>query len=190
MKSLIENLSDLVAKANPVYHPTPGKVKAGSMDDTKGMCTVIRDDGKPDVPKVRLQAMFSPDFMIVPADGSKVIIAWSDNKLTRAFIVSVEKIRAIKWQSSPAGTVHIEATDAGITIENGAGKIMLTNQGVKLGDGTDPMVLGLGFQSWAQSVDLALSLIIAWGATVTPPLAGAVPPLSTPAILSQVNKLS
>ena len=76
-----------------------------------------------------------------------------------------------------------------ITCSTQNGKIEIGN-GVKIGEGSQPMVLGNNLQQWAQAVDMALATIIAWGAGVTPPLSGAVPPQWNSEILSTENKVS
>ncbi len=190
MNSPIEMIAEMVRKVDPIHHLAFGRIKAGSVDETKGLCIVVPDDGSPDMRNVRMQSMFNPTVLVIPDDNSKVLCGFGDNQRSKAVILSVEKIRKIRWLTSPAGTMSIEASDTGIKIELGAGKVELTSQGTALGDGTEPMVLGNQLQAWGQSVDLAIATIVAWGATVTPPLSGVIPPAFTPALLSQGNKVS
>lgn len=58
-----------------------------------------------------------------------------------------------------------------------------------LGLGTQKMVLGESLAAYAATVNAALTAIIAWGANVTPPLVGAVPPVWSPSNLSARHKL-
>lgn len=52
---------------------------------------------------------------------------------------------------------------------------------VTLGQGGKKMLLGETVQTWAQSVDAALSALYAWGATVTPAFSGTPPLQAFPA---------
>lgn len=71
---------------------------------------------------------------------------------------------------------------------NVGGDFNLTGKAT-LGEGTQKMVLGESLAAYAGQVDAALQAIIAWGATVTPPLSGAVPSAWSGSNLSTRHKL-
>lgn len=193
---LTDPLLRLIKELYPLNPPANGKIL--KVDEAQGICTVSFADGRPVNDKVFLQSVLTPDFILIPADGSEVITAFTDNSLQRAFIIKVAKVKKIIWKTSPAGETSFEMSDTGVTIENGDGRFVLSNTGTVLGQGTEPMVKGQSLSSWAATVDTALALIIAWGATgVAPGPTGGIAPLAgvqasafDPNILSQENKLS
>lgn len=93
-----------------------------------------------------------------------IIVAVFSDELTRDAIVNITK------------TLNI------------GGDFNLTGK-AKLGAATQKMVLGESLAAYAGQVDAALQAIIVWGATVTPPLSGAVPPAWSGSNLSANHKL-
>jgi hypothetical protein len=193
---LKDTLLKLIKELYPLYPPAYGKIL--KVNEAEGICSVSFADGRPVNDRVFLQSILTPDFIIIPADGSEVITAFADNTLQRAFIVKVAKVKKIIWKTSPAGTTSIEISDTGINIENDKGRFVLANTGTILGQGTEPMVKGQSLSAWAGTVDIAIQALITWAATgVAPGPAGGIAPLTgvqptafDPNILSQENKLS
>ncbi|MCL2154035.1 MAG: hypothetical protein FWH53_00065 [Leptospirales bacterium] len=193
---LANELNKLIQEVSPVYSPTMGKVVKVNEDD--GICTVSFADGRPVNDRVFLQSILTPDFIVIPAEGSEVIVAFIDNSQKRAFLIKVAKVKKIKWETSPDKKTTIEISDTGLIIENGKGKINLSEDGISIGEGSEPMIKGQSLNQWAATVDAAIAAIITWGATgVAPggsggiaPLIGVTPTSFSPDILSKENKLS
>jgi hypothetical protein len=193
---LTEHLLQLIKQLYPLYPPAHGKIL--KVNEAEGICSVSFADGRPVNDRVFLQSVLSPDFIVIPADGSEVITAFADNSQQRAFIIKVAKVKKIIWKTSPAGQTSFEMSDSGVTIENGNGRFVLSNTGTALGQGTEPMVKGQSLSVWAGTVDTVLGALLVWAATgVAPGPAGGIAPLTgvqpsafDPNILSQENKLS
>ena len=180
----------------PLHAPAQGKIL--KVSETEGVCSVSFADGRPVSDKIALQSVLNPDILIIPADGSEVIVGYMDNSLNRGFLMKVARVKKVTWKTSPAKKMSIEMSDTGITIESNKGRFILSETGALLGQGTEPMVKGQSLSTWCAAVDAALTAIIAWGATgVAPgptggiaPLAGVQPSVFNQSILSQENKVS
>jgi|GEM_PF-2468760 hypothetical protein len=180
----------------PIHAPAQGKIFKVSESD--GVCSVSFADGRPVNDRVTLQSILNPDILIIPADGSEVIVGYMDNSLNRSFLMKVARVKKVIWHTSPDKAMNIEMSDEGITIENNKGRFVLSDEGINIGQGTEPMVKGQSLSTWCAAVDAALAAIIAWGATgVAPgstggivPLAGVQPTAFNQNILSQENKVS
>ena len=180
----------------PIHAPAQGKILKVSEPD--GVCSVSFADGRPVSDKIALQSVLNPDILIIPADGSEVIVGYMDNSMNRGFLMKVARVKKVVWKTSPGKKMNIEMSDLGITIENNKGRFVLSEVGTNLGQGTEPMVKGQSLSTWCAAVDAALTAIIAWGETgVAPgpaagiaPLAGVQPSAFNQSILSQENKVS
>lgn len=141
-----------------------------------------------------LHAVRSSDIAIIPTIDSIVIIGYVHKSPNQAVILqysTIDKIiiKPVKEYTIQCGNATLGIQPSGIELTTAQGKLKITD-GVSIGNGTQPLVLGTSLQTWAMQVDSALAAIIAWGAGVTPPLTGAIPSLWNSAILSLTNKVS
>lgn len=164
------------------------------IDESNLLATVVQCGEQSPEFIATLQAILHSTFVIVPKINSTVIIGFINNSPNQPVILQYSEIDKIimNVQSKciiTCNQTNLEILPDTIKLNTNNGNIEIKD-GVIIGDGTQPMVLGNNLQAWAQSVDLALATIVAWGAGVTPPLSGVVPSQWNNAILSQKNKVS
>ncbi|MDH7554079.1 MAG: hypothetical protein QHH74_10505 [Spirochaetota bacterium] len=164
------------------------------VDETQLIARVVQYANESPEFIATLQAISESTFVLIPKINSVVVIGYINNSPNQAVILQYSEIDKIIFNTHSKCTItcnqsKFEVYPDYITLQSQNGNIMIAD-GVTIGEGSEPMVLGNALQQWAQSVDTALSAIIAWGAGVTPPLSGVVPPQWNSAILSQKNKVS
>lgn len=181
-KALVESFSG--AK------PGVGRVKKGTVDEDKGTCEVIPADGGLKISRVFFNVVSEAAFLVIPADDSYVAYMHARNFRSQAYIVACSKIRKIILKTSPAGTVTLDLSDAGVELKAGAdGRVKIAAAGTEIGSGAQKMVRGDELKAWADQLVIGLQAIVTWGASVTPPLAGVIIPSFPGTVLSSKNKV-
>lgn len=167
--------------------PGVGRVKKGTVNEAKGHCELVVGGAR--IPQAFLNVVTGAQFMIVPADDSYVAyIPAGDNG--QAHIIAYSKIRKIILKTSPAGTVTLDLSDAGVELKAGAdGRVKIAAAGTEIGSGAQKMVRGDELKAWADQLVIGLQAIVTWGASVTPPLAGVIIPSFPGTVLSSKNKV-
>ncbi len=149
MGSLTENFKKMMDSSSPSRYIQTGIVV--SSDETTGMCTV--KFSKSDFPvnkKVMLGADNGSEILLLPMEGSKVVVGFDDNNLSRARVIAYSKIKKIIIKTSPLGNLTLDISDNDIKIKTLLGEYALIE--------------------WCSNINKILNLINVWGKTVTPPL--------------------
>lgn len=181
-KALVENFSGAP--------PSVGRVKKGSVDEGKGVCEIIPAGSSEKISRAFLNVVTGAQLIIVPADDSYVAFMHSRNKSAQAYIIAYSKIRKIILKTSPAGTVTLDLSDAGVELKAGTdGRVKIAAAGTEIGSGAQKMVRGDELKAWADQLVIDLQAIVTWGASVTPPLAGVIIPSFPGTVLSSKNKV-
>ena len=171
--SLEKAIADTIERA--VRMATPGMITEGvvtAVDREASTCTVGRD-GLPNLLGVRLNSVTSPGddvFTIYPANGSKVLCAIIDNKVTEAIVISANDIQEV---SGNIKGLKLSWTKDGIVMNGGGlGGMCITPELVKQ--------LKLNTARIDSIIDILKNTITAcslqpnpgWQAIITPLLAG------------------
>lgn len=159
--------------------PSIGKVKRGTVDESKRICEIIPADGGQKISRVFLNVVSESNLVIVPADDSYVAYVHAGNFKSQAYIVACSKIRKIILKTSPAGTVTFDLSDSGVEAKAGAnGRVKIADAGTEIGTNGQPQVRGNDLQSHLEAINERLTILKAWAESgVAPGPAGGIAPL-------------
>lgn len=180
--------------------PEVGRVKKGTVNETKRICEVVPVSGAPKISRVFLNVVDKAELIVVPADDSYVLYVHARDFRDQAYIVACSKIRKIILKTSPAGTVTFDISDAGVEVKAGAnGRVKISPAGTEIGNGEQKQVRGDELQTLLQQILTLLQTMVAWAGTGTPPggggtggiapLVGATVPTIPTTMLSSKNKV-
>lgn len=178
--------------------PAVGRIKKGTMNEAKGTCQIISGGGSSRINRVFLNVVSNPDLLLIPADDSYVVYAMAPGSSEQAYIIACSKIRKVILKTSPAGTVTLELSDAGVELKAGTnGRVKIATAGTEIGNGEQKMVRGDELNTVLGNIVTSLQTLGTWAASgVAPGPAGGIAPLvgftapTIPAtLLSSKNKV-
>jgi hypothetical protein len=105
--------------------------------------------------------------IVVPVKGSSVIIEFAHNAAEQAFVTKVAEVDKIIIR--PKTTLELQIN------KDAAARIVLSSDGIAIGEAVEPAVLGDTLETWCKDVDSTLNAIIQWGATGVSPTSGPGP---------------